>query len=49
MTQTTLDKAFFISKYFNKTRKLSFAHFGEDRQKKPFGVIYYLYQMKQSH
>ena len=35
-TQTTTDKASFISKSFNITRKPAFAHFGE-HEKKPFG------------
>ena len=46
--QTTTDKAFFISKSFNITRKPAFAHFGE-HEKKPFDVIYCLYKLKQSH
>ena len=46
--QTTTDKALFISKSFNITRKPAFAHFGE-HEKKPFDVIYYLYKLKQSH
>ena len=45
--QTTTEKAFFISKSFNMTRKLAFAshpaHF-DWHEKKPFDVIYRLYK-----
>ena len=41
------EKPFFISKYFNITRKLAFCPAFE--QKKPFDVIYDLYKMKQFH
>ena len=44
----TTEKAFFISKYLNVTRKRVFAHFGK-QIKKPSGVIYCLNKMKQSH
>ena len=33
MKQTTTDKAFLISKSFNTSRKLAFAHFGGHTQK----------------
>ena len=47
-----ITKSFFHFKIFQHNAKAglcpAFAHFGED-EKKPFDVIYYLYQMKQFH